>query len=254
MTVDFSYICDVGLRALENQDAVFCCQENHVGLFAIADGMGGHTDGARASRTLTEALEKCWNKDIRPDLSSCDHFERVSRIKKAMQSANSMIKGFYGDSAICGTTAVVLLVEDGVYSVLSCGDSRCYMLRRQLLSKRVVRITMDDVWQNDPEKTKGLSETQIRNHVNYGKLVKAVGTDTKLVCTARSDSLREDRVFLICTDGLYKYVDQVKLETVMKKADSRKIDLKRCVDQLLQNAYESGAPDNVSIVLVRVKV
>ena len=104
------------------------------------------------------------------------------------------------------------------------------------------------MWENQV----GLSAMEKRKNwkTHKGKLVNAVGTKANISCSVITDRYEEGTVFLLCSDGLYKFCDDKQLKYWMKK--SRKVkDLGEACKALSDIVYENGAGDNVSIILVR---
>lgn len=253
MTIEYSEICEQGFRPEENQDSVFCASDDGVGLFVVADGMGGHFGGSAASGMVVKLLGEWWKKYISATVSLTGDYSDTgySGIKEVLSSANDLIRNA-NPGVVTGSTAVVLYLEDNRYSVLSCGDSRCYRVTRKLFGTEEICITTDDVWENDPLIRNSKSEDEIRNHRNFGKLIRAVGTERDFSCTGVSGELNENCLFMLCSDGVYKYADEKKVSGVLRKALDKSSDLDFCLGKLKEYVYQAGAPDNFSAVLVRV--
>lgn len=253
MTIGFSEICDIGLRASENQDAVLCAMREETGLFAVADGMGGHDGGAFASKTVLNKLGLWWKEFTDKTVLVDGYKSNVEGIGEAVRTANAVIRDSVGRDVVCGSTLVSLWLENGQYAVMSCGDSRCYRVRQKFLGISVECLTKDDVWQNKPSNVEGLSEEQIRGHKNYGKLLRAVGTEQSFSYSVNSGDVDRDTLFVLCSDGIYKYLDRCVFEKFLKNVYNSD-DLDKSVSELKQLVYKNGAPDNLSAIFVKVSV
>lgn len=252
MKIEYASITDTGLKAKENQDSILCMAKEDSAIFAVADGMGGHANGAYASRTVIEAVSAWWKEYIEQTEGTENYFQNVEGIKRALACANDRIRESAGENVICGSTVVVLFIRDGVYTVFSCGDSKCYRLIKKLLSSDFSIMTTDDVWENDPEMTKELTQEEIRSHRKYGKLLRAVGTEKSFFCSVASDEIKGNSVYLLCSDGLYKYISEREIIKMMKKASSGAV-LKECIEYLKQKVFNQGAPDNISVIMTRIR-
>lgn len=253
MNISFSEVCDIGLKAAENQDAVLCAMREEAGLFAVADGMGGHDGGAFASKTVLESLGAWWKQYTDTTVLVDGYQSNIDGIGEAAGNANKIIRESVGRGTVCGSTLVALWLDGSQYAVISCGDSRCYRVTQKFLSTSIECLTKDDVWQNKPSNVAGLSSEQIRSHRNYGKLLRAVGTEQSFSYSVNGGDITRDTLFVLCSDGIYKYLDRSVFEKCLKNAFYGD-DLNKSANELKQQVYKNGAPDNLSVVLVKVDV
>lgn len=191
-----------------NQDSILC-KTGRTSVFCVADGMGGHSHGELASREIVTRLEECFVR-LEEDAGFNDYSKIIDSYEKALYAANEYIFNNYNRGVICGSTAVVLIICQGRYTFFSSGDSRIY--RKERL--RIIQITSDDVWQNTAEAYKLADNNEIRRHHNYGKLTKAIGSSERTdICRVSGELRKRDR-FLLCSDGVYKYIP----EKILNKA------------------------------------
>ena len=167
--------------------------------------------------------------------------------------ANQEILDNTKEGEICGSTAIVLWIQENAWAVFSCGDSRCYHVYDSLLKKRVIQLTTDDVWENQQQNICDLSTAEIQQDVNFGRLIRAVGTNSNFSCSVRSDQMKDRTVFALCSDGIYKVCPERFLKKCLKKAMKTE-RLKTCVEEIKNEVYQNGAPDNLSLILVHVSV
>lgn len=236
-------VSDTGRVRQINQDAVGVWQDGEAGLYVVADGMGGHADGEKASRTVVEELADWW-KSFSPDLFHHDFRRMLQSLMQALEHANQTIYNRYNRTVTCGTTVTALLVCRNDYAVVYAGDSRCYISR----GLRWDMLTVDEVWENQSDLSS--SERASLHHPNRGKLVNAVGVKETLKCRSVTDQLTKDAVFLLCSDGLYKYCSARALQKSMKRCTDRG-HMEKEAAGLLREVYQNGADDNVSFILVR---
>lgn len=252
MEIYYSALSETGLGRKENQDSVFCAENGSAGIFLLADGMGGHTDGARASQTLKKNIEKWWaSYTVRK--KRCDFFQITEEIKTVLEQSNREILEHTNRLEICGSTLVLLWIHENAWAVFSCGDSRCYQVCGGFFAGHVRQLTTDDVWENQRQNVYGLSEAEIRNHTNFGRLIRAVGTEENLSCTVISDWIKDRTVFALCSDGIYKYCSERYFKKYLKRAIKAE-RIKSCMEEIKNEVYRNQAPDNLSLILVHVSV
>lgn len=253
MELCYTILSETGLGRKENEDAVFGANYGSVGIFLVADGMGGHSNGARASATIRENVKSWWTQYLKniKKKEKADFFQNIEEIKAILEKSNQEILEYTKEGEICGSTAVLLWIQEDAWAVFSCGDSRCYQIRESFWNKRVCQLTTDDVWENQQQNIRGLNKAEIREHQNFGYLVRAVGTNPNFSCTVRSDRIENKTVFALCSDGIYRYCPERYLKKQMYKARKAE-DLKTCMNQIKSEVYQNGAPDNLSLIFVHI--
>lgn len=237
-------VCDIGKVRDINQDAVMASSMDGYGIFAVADGMGGHSHGELASRHIIKILGKWW-ENFDPAHVDNGFQEMVGEIRAALEQANNDIYCKYNRDDVCGSTAAVLFVSPDAYAIFNVGDSRIYMQHGDLFTQ----MTLDETWEN--QGNLGEREKMEDRDECRGQLVNAVGVYGTLRCTVCTDTLKRGMVFLLCSDGLYKFCPETSLKKYMKKAAEQE-PLERCGKSLLELAYQTKASDNISFVFVRI--
>jgi len=252
MKICYEILNEIGLVRKENQDNVFGANNSSEGIFLVADGMGGHTDGGRASRILKDRVEIWWENHQKYGEQN-SFFHVLEELKVVLEEGNQEIFKSTGKGDICGSTVVLLWIQGYAWAVLSCGDSRCYLVKDRMLVRYVCQVTTDDVWENQLQNVNGLSREEIQGHACFGRLVHAVGTEENFVCTVRSDQLSGRSVFALCSDGIYRYCPEKYLRTQLKRAIKIE-NLKNCTEKIKHQVYRNSAPDNLSFILIHVSV
>lgn len=243
MNVISSGRTDVGKVREINQDAYGIFKKEDAELFVVADGMGGYTNGEKASQTVVEQISSWWEM-FSPE--ACDYeFEKMlTAIEQAVEEANHTIYTQYNQNEVCGTTVVILFLYRERYSIIYAGDSRCYAA----VGRKCRCLTMDEIWENQSHIS--VSERRMKNHPDRGKLVNAVGIKTSIQCRVVTGAWEKGEVFLLCTDGLYKYCTDRYIRKCMRLCmDRAAMDMQ--LAHLLDMAYKNGAGDNVTIVIVK---
>jgi serine/threonine protein phosphatase PrpC len=218
-----------------NEDAFL--DQSGIGLWVVADGMGGHSRGDMASRAVVGALAGL------PRPESLDDLAEMVRVR--LGEANRRVRqeaAGYGADSIIGSTVVALLVFKRRWRCLWAGDSRAYLLR----DGRLHQITRDHNVAQQLVAAGELSPDQAVNHPASNRLTRAIGAQADLLLEECSSVLRDGDAFLLCTDGLNKEVSDIEIAEVLEGFD--------CADasrELLDLTLERGARDNVTVAVVR---
>ena len=231
-------LSDKGCVRTNNED--YCLIEPDLGLYVLADGMGGANAGERASRmaveTVAEAVLMAHRRDSQVLLSAVEEANR--RVLEASQS-DLELEGM-------GTTLVVALETGEDLSIASVGDSRAY-----LMDDRGMRaITDDQTWVNEVGRPLGLDEESLKNHPMRHVLTMAIGASSPLTVNCYAVPLAPGALILICSDGLHGVVDPLKLEGILQGGRDG-VGLEESCHRLIEAAKEAGGPDNVTTVLLR---
>ncbi len=241
-------ICEDGNREGVNQDAIAMFQKGDSGLFLVADGMGGHSRGERASHELQRACTDWWRWYEGAKIPDPKEVER--ELKQMLSQANQVIWDETEEGQLCGSTVVLLWISGKQYRIFWCGDSRVYMAQQEFVQVKVRQLTVDDVWENQPRIAGNLTKQEMKVHPDYGKLVRAVGVDRNLACSSRSGGLKRTTFFLLCSDGVYKYVREAELERVIRSM-FRNSSIKKGLNEIKWLVYQNQAPDNFSCIIVK---
>jgi protein phosphatase len=231
-------LSDMGCVRTNNED--YCQIEPELGLYVLADGMGGARAGERASKlaveTVAETMLFARNRDSQALLAAMEEANR--RVIEAAQSDPSL-EGM-------GTTLVAALETGEELAIASVGDSRAYLLD----DKGLRPITDDQTWVNEVGRPLGLDEESLRNHPMRHVLTMAIGAGAPLTVNCYGVPMAPRSMVLMCSDGLHGVVDQARLEEILRPGRDG-APLEECGRLLVEAAKEAGGPDNVTVVLVR---
>ena len=144
-----------------------------------------------------------------------------------------------------GTTLVAALDAGSEISIASVGDSRAYLLDDSGLHI----ITEDQTWVNEVGRPLGLDEESLKHHPMRHVLTMAIGASAALSVNRYNIQLSNGGLLLICSDGLHGVVEPQKLESLLR--ETRKGSLEQGCRKLVDAAKQAGAPDNVTVVLIR---
>ncbi len=226
---------DVGRRRKLNEDAVLC--RSDLGLWVIADGMGGHDRGEIASALVVSVLERAPVSSQLP--------VRTLNLRLALHDANTRLVQMAAalpGAATIGATAVGLAAEGRRFVCLWAGDSRAYQMR----AGRLVRLTRDHSLVQRLVDAGELDPAQADTHPSAHIITRAVGADPTLSLDVVEGDVADGDVYVLASDGLTRVVADAEILAGLADAD-----LNRAADGLLDLALSRGAPDNVSLVLVR---
>lgn len=235
MEIRYSTVCDKGKSRKQNQDAVYARRGNEWGFFVVADGMGGHSEGARASSMIIDAY-KSWLEEEAPGLGSRSVSDLFTELRSVLDLANKEIYEQTSYGEICGSTVVVLVVRKNDYILLSVGDSRCYELRKKLFGSSLVQLTCDEI-SDQPG-------------AERGKLTNAVGVRASLRCNIMAGRVGQRHLFFLCTDGVYKACSDNELQGALKSITED--SLPDVGERIKDMVYEKGAKDNLSAIIISV--
>lgn len=217
-----------------NEDRVLTRPD--IGLWAVADGMGGHQAGDLASRMIVEALD-----GIDPLGSGYAFLEEVQESVQRVNRALIAHSRLSGAGTVIGSTLVSLLAYAGYFACLWAGDSRAYLLR----DGRFEQITRDHSMVQEMIDSGALNRADARRYGRSNVITRAVGVNDRLALDVASGPMMPGDLFLLCSDGLTTMLDDHEILGLLAGKD-----LDAAVDALLAATLDRGAKDNVSIVLV----
>lgn len=227
---------DVGLRRKVNEDSLLVRTER--GLWAVADGMGGHDAGDVASSKVTESL-----LDL-PDAEGLDQLVQsaVAALKKVNQDL-IILAGAAESARSIGSTVVGLAIADGQFRCFWAGDSRGYRIR----DRQIVQLTRDHSLVQDLVDSGMLQPDEAVDHPNSNIITRAVGVAEELrIDTVSGDVQRGDQ-FLLATDGVTRLIsdDELALELSSNPPAA-------AARNLIETVLSRGAPDNASLIITKI--
>ncbi len=204
------------------------------GIWAVADGMGGHKNGQYASSAVAKAIEQA---------AICDTLEGAfEAVSNAIYTANEEIFTLSQSSGEQMGTTVVALVFCGLeFAVLWAGDSRAYLYRDGDLHQ----LTRDHTQVQEMVDRGLLSKDEALDHPMGHILARAVGVQQSLELDAIGDTALSGDVFLLCSDGLHGVLASSEISRIIE------IPGGQSAEKLVEACLENGAPDNVTVTIVR---
>lgn len=231
---------DRGLRRPRNEDALL--DRADVGVFAVADGMGGHAAGDVASRVAIEVVESaCANRPHDAEATArwlADTLRRANRTvhHRGMDAAET--EGM-------GTTLTVLATAASGHAFVigHVGDSRVYRLREGEFR----RLTVDHTWVEQQVERGLLTPAQARRHPFGNVLTRGIGGADDVEVDVATGEIEPGDLFLLCSDGLTAHLDDDDLAALL--GDDR--PLAELADRAVDETKRRGGSDNITLVLVR---
>ena len=231
-------ITDTGKKRSMNQDYVYASEQpvgNLSNLLIVADGMGGHNAGDLASRytveLMVEHIEK--SEEIRPIplLSEAIHYANDLVLEKSRTDRS--LEGM-------GTTVVAATVKEGYLYVANVGDSRLYVIDRQ-----IEQITRDHSLVEEMIRIGELQRKDARSHPDRNVITRAIGVRSPVKIDFFDVKLEDGDIILLCSDGLTTMVEDEEILQIVRKSSSPK----EAAQKLVNEANKNGGKDNISVVI-----
>jgi len=246
-------VTDTGLRRESNEDSFR--ERPDLGLYVVADGMGGHEAGEVASRITVQVIEAFIDDTKNADLNSTwpfpfdtDRSIAANRLLAAVRLANQRVAQAIAEKPELkgmATTAVAILVEPrGVAQVAHVGDSRVYLLR----DKELRQLTDDHSWVGEQVRAGVLSTDDAQKHPWRNVVTRAIAGGAAPEVDISEVALQPGDRMLVCSDGLSSSVRPERLSELMNEP----VDITACAKSLIAAANDAGGPDNITVILVEV--
>lgn len=230
-------ITDIGCKRLHNEDAFLASTSK--GLWAVADGMGGHIAGDLASKTVVESLG---------DIQITEKLdESVSHAEQAVQSANHSLlqkRIELESNSLIGSTLAMLVARDSKGVVLWAGDSRVYRVRKGSLEL----LSHDHSVINDLIDKGVLEPAAASMHPDANKITRSVGSNAELELELRHVSILPGDRYIICSDGLTRYVSNAQIN--MLASPEVNATAKKACKALINAALDAQTSDNVTAIVI----
>ena len=220
-----------GAVRTHNEDAFV--DRSDIGLWAVADGAGGHEAGEVASGMLKDVLDA-----IPPGLSASELLAQVRlRVAEVHQALRDEAEK-RGPRSMIASTLVVLLARDGHFACLWAGDSRVYLLRGGTLAQ----VTRDHSLVQELVDAGSITAEEADGHPRANVITRAVGATDALELDKVSNRLAAGDRFLLCSDGLNKTLSDAELAELLADPGP--------ADRLVDEALTRRATDNITVVAV----
>lgn len=246
MRIDFFASSVVGRRS--NNEDLFCV-EPELGLFVVADGMGGYEGGEIASRLAVDEMRDFVGRNRRDPAATwpCGEDKKRAFSESLLHAASlcahqKIVKHRTDRLRNMGSTIVTLLLEDNRATCAHVGDSRLYRLR----GTELTQLTRDHSFWAELEASGG-TEVQRKDFGWKNQITRALGVDGSHKADTATLELLPGDVWLLCSDGLYDPLDPAQLAEPLRLASA-----KDACEAIVQRAFDAGSQDNITAVVVRV--
>ena len=243
-------LTDRGCERSENEDRILL--DDRMGLYIVADGMGGHAHGELAAE-LAVTTVRCYIESSRERVDVTWPFGYnfnlsldENRLSTAVQVANRQVWRRSEQAPECagmGTTLVAALVSGLTAAIANVGDSRLYLFRHDQL----IQLTIDDTWVGAMLQQGTLDPSEVAKHPMRNVLTQAAGARESVEIHCVEHTFAAGDILLLSSDGLHNVVEEAAISAVLASAEG----LERSTFRLIQAARANGAPDNVSCLLLR---
>lgn len=245
----FHGISDPGCVRPDNEDRFLA--DGELGLFIVADGMGGHRHGALAAEVAISTVRYYMESSRgRTDVTWPFGYDfnrslNANRLATAIRLANRQVWRRAEDGpeyAGMGTTIAAVLIDGPTAAVANVGDSRTYLLR----GAQFQQLSVDDTWLNAVLQTNRVPAAQLQNHPMRNVLTQAAGSQGEVEVHTCEVALEAGDILLLSTDGLHGIVPDPAIQELLKQAGGPEA----AAGALVEAAKYAGAPDNVACIVV----
>jgi protein phosphatase len=251
-TTDFDFFAatDVGRRRKNNEDALICIPQ--VGIFLVADGMGGEKYGEVASHMAADRFVNLVTPYLADeemtipfDYTQGEYF--LSVLVHAIEGANQAVVEYSEENAThkgMGSTLTAAVWHDNTLFVGHVGDTRLY----RITLKKILLETEDHSKVQEMVRQKIISPEEAWNHPQKNVITRCVGRKKKITPDVFSLKIKDGDTFLLCSDGLTDMLRDEEIHQIILLSDS----LRSAGNQLIQSANDRGGKDNITVVLFRL--
>lgn len=231
---------DIGLKRSNNEDAMILKPE--LGLWSVADGMGGAAAGELASQIFAQTALEAFQKG-----KGQSEQETFSLVQKIFRLANEGIRKHVKENQQhqgMGCTAELITFQDPTYILGHVGDSRTYLWRQGKLRQ----LTRDHSVVQDQIDQGLITPAEARKHYLRNVILRAVGVDELIAVDFIRGKSSTGDLFLLCSDGLTDMVDDSSIQEIL----SLPLSLAQKGEKLIESANVAGGPDNITVILCEI--
>lgn len=211
-------------------------------LFVVADGMGGHAQGDRASEIAVNTVREVYYQDPQP--------EKATALIHSLKQANMAIyqeslahNGGVESKTSMGTTCIAAVLQDKALTVANVGDSRAYVIHEG----QIRQISQDHSWVAEQVRSGQMTPEEARYHEKRNVIYRSLGTQPEVEIDVFEETLAEGDALIFCTDGLCGLVSDEEILQIVETYQPEE-----SVQQLINKANAAGGPDNITAIVVRV--
>ncbi len=232
--IEFGHNTHVGLRREHNEDTYYA--DADLGIWLVADGMGGHEHGEVASALARDTVVAEIRKGA--SLAQAIHLADEEIIRHSSKRTEALPMG---------TTVAAIRLKENEYEVCWVGDSRVYLWNGQLK-----QLSQDHSYVQELIEQGAITLEQARTHPHRNVVTQALGvTDPQsLRVETVMGALTQGMQILLCSDGLTEEVDDAHIASILSRSE---LSAQECADHLVLAALDGGGSDNVTVILIRCR-
>lgn len=245
MRFNVGYATDIGRRRQQNQDSGVALPE--LGLFVVADGMGGHRGGETASAMAVEIIPTL----VRERQSLAGWGAKETLAHAIRQASNAIHERSLRQPQLqgMGTTTTALLFKDKTLAVGHVGDSRCYYFRPDA----VWQVTRDHSLVQEKLRAGLITRDQLKTDRMRNVITRSVGFERDVNVETYEITVQPGDTYMLCSDGLSGLIDDpVMLKIIQEKLFTGARNIQETATELVRQANDSGGDDNITVLLVQL--
>ncbi|HBI91488.1 MAG TPA: Stp1/IreP family PP2C-type Ser/Thr phosphatase [Terrisporobacter glycolicus] len=246
------YNCDSHMGKVRKNNEDYCMgeilqtEDDCIGVFALADGMGGHNKGEVASKIAVESIIDFLKENISQSGGiKMDYLDDI--IKQGYNYANKKIYTKALEDNSCkgmGTTLVVAVIYENDVIIANVGDSRGYLLKGDSFRK----VTKDHSVVEELVNAHLITEEEARFHPRRNQITRAMGAEEIIIVDIFREKVEKDDILLLATDGLTGCVEDESIKNIIKQDK----DIKEICQDLINEANNNSGKDNISVILSKI--
>lgn len=246
------YNCDSHMGKVRKNNEDYCMgeilqtEDDCIGVFALADGMGGHNKGEVASKIAVESIIDFLKENISQSGGiKMDYLDDI--IKQGYNYANKKIYTKALEDNSCkgmGTTLVVAVIYQNDVIIANVGDSRGYLLKGDSFRK----VTKDHSVVEELVNAHLITEEEARFHPRRNQITRAMGAEEIIIVDIFREKVEKDDILLLATDGLTGCVEDESIKNIIKQDK----DIKEICQDLINEANNNSGKDNISVILSKI--
>ncbi|MDT8716472.1 Stp1/IreP family PP2C-type Ser/Thr phosphatase [Clostridium sp. 19966] len=231
-------LSDIGNKRETNEDYISYYECENIGIYVVADGMGGHNAGEIASKTAGDKIIDFIKSKQKIDDMEVVLIEAIKEANKEVYERAQEDEGLNG----MGTTITACITDGNVYIIANVGDSSCFVIKDGIIKK----VTKDHSLVQQLVDEGSITEEEAKTHPNKNIITRALGTCKEVeVDTFKIDWENFER-FVLCTDGLTNEVNYEEINKIVIESDT---SLQAC-RSLVELAKERGGTDNITVMVI----
>jgi protein phosphatase len=246
----YSMASDVGKVRKNNEDyckgEIIETKDGEIGIFAIADGMGGHKKGEVASELAVEnIIDFLKNNLVQNDNVKISYITDI--LKQAYNDVNTIIYSRSHIDSECsgmGTTLTTAVVYKNKIYIGNVGDSRCYILEDNVIKQ----ITKDHSLVEELMEKNMITEEEARKHPQRNVITRALGTDKIVIVDIYENNIENKSKVILTTDGLTNYVTQDQIKEILNNNEN----IEKNCEKLVKLANDKSGRDNISVIYITI--